>query len=201
MAWLRGQSERGLTHLAQTFTAAMRQWLAAGRRTAVRLQAVTNPASRSTTTRGLVSVLVVKVWASLTSHCCSYCTILSGMLGGPLQQTVPTIEAFLRVFAGPTVVRNLEQKLLHGLGLLNQINRVENYCHQYFGSEHFVLEPVGDPLARIQLSTDVLSSYAIRFSWLTENRQERAKGVGTTPKKTLGPDASARSGCFHVRGP
>ncbi|RPB22938.1 hypothetical protein L211DRAFT_884251 [Terfezia boudieri ATCC MYA-4762] len=159
MAWLRGQSERALTQLAQTFRAAMRQsgqksmcaslGLGAGGRTPMGIQAVTNPVSRSPVTRALQPQAAHIVPFSL------------GRLGGPLQQTMPNIETFLRVFVGPTVVHNLERYLLQGHGSRNQINRVENMlclaadAHQYFGSGYFVLEPVGDPLAKIQRSTDV----------------------------------------------
>ncbi|RPB22939.1 hypothetical protein L211DRAFT_884254, partial [Terfezia boudieri ATCC MYA-4762] len=115
-------------------------------------------------------------------------------LGGPLQQTMPNIETFLRVFAGPTVVRKLEQYLLQGHSSRNQIieiNRVENLlclapdAHYYFGSGYILLEPVGDPLAGIQRSTDVLSSYDVRFSWLTGNRP----GAGVRGGSDLQEDA------------
>ncbi|KAF8451658.1 hypothetical protein BGX38DRAFT_1259470 [Terfezia claveryi] len=162
MAWLKGQSEEDLAQLAQTFTAAMRQWLAAGIRTAVRPQAETSSESQSTRTWDL----------SIHSLLILY-HILS-------RQTLPNIEAFLRVLAGPTVVRNLEPYLLQGHGSRNQIDRAENLiclspdAHYYFGSGYIVLEPVGEPLAGIQSSTDVLSSYDVRFSWVTGIGQERA---------------------------
>ncbi|RPB22947.1 hypothetical protein L211DRAFT_850354 [Terfezia boudieri ATCC MYA-4762] len=94
---------------------------------------------------------------------------------------MPNIETFLRVFAGPTV----------GYGSRNQINLVENLlclaqdAHYYFGSGYFVLEPVGNPLAGIQRSTDVLSSYDVRFSWLTGNRP----GAGVRGFNDLQEDA------------
>ncbi|RPB22960.1 hypothetical protein L211DRAFT_869119 [Terfezia boudieri ATCC MYA-4762] len=175
MAWLRDQSESGLIQLAQTFTAAMRQWLAAGGRTAVRIQLETYRESQSTTT-GLALARDNNLCV-LTRQCLPQVAhIVPFSLAGPLQQTMPIIEAFLRVFVGPTVVRNLEQYLLQGHSSRNPINRVENLlclspnAHQCFGLGHFVLEPVGDPLAGIQIPTDVLSSYEVRFSWISENR-------------------------------
>ncbi|KAF8439571.1 hypothetical protein BGX38DRAFT_871125 [Terfezia claveryi] len=177
-AWLGGLSERGLTQLAQTFTAALRQWLAHGG-TSRHRQSTANSATRSTATQALA--------LERDNHMCvltcgpepqvAHIVPFSlARLGGPIQQTMPSIFAFLRVFAGPTVVRNLEAYLFGGHGSSCQINRVENLLslrpdpHHDFGSGKFVLEPVGDPLGEIRSPTDVLTSYQLRFSWVTENR-------------------------------
>jgi len=99
-----------------------------------------------------------------------------GRLGGPLQQTMPSLFTFLRVFAGPTILHSLETYLVGVPGSRGQINRLENLLslcptvHHHFGEGTFVLEPVGDPLAGIRSRTDVLPSYQVRFSWVTENR-------------------------------
>ena len=100
-----------------------------------------------------------------------------GRHAGPLDQTMPNVMAFLNVFAGPDVVSNINNYLMRPTadGRGSQINRVENLLslasqiHQGFGAGDFVLEPVGDPLEALR-DNDVLTSYQVRFSWLTESR-------------------------------
>ncbi|KAF8431738.1 hypothetical protein BGX38DRAFT_285784 [Terfezia claveryi] len=54
-----------------------------------------------------------------------------------------------------------------------QINRLENLLclslghHEEFGHGLFVLEPVGDPLAGLDLNGQ-LSEYEVRFSWVPQ---------------------------------
>ncbi|KAF8451657.1 hypothetical protein BGX38DRAFT_1259469 [Terfezia claveryi] len=180
----------------------MRQWLDAGSRTAARQQAETSSEPQSATSSGSQSTRTWELALARDDNSCVLTWRINpevahivpfslGRLGGLLRQTMPNIEAILRVLAGPKVVRNLEQYLLQGHGSRNQIDRVENLiclspdAHYYFGSGYIVLEPVEDPLAGIQSSTDVLSSYDVRFSWVTGNRP----GTGVRVCNDLQEDA------------
>ncbi|KAF8415562.1 hypothetical protein EV426DRAFT_698818 [Tirmania nivea] len=124
-------------------------------------------------------------------------------LGGPIQKTTPSTFAFLRVFAGPTVVCNLEAYLFGGHGSNSQINRVENLlslwpgAHHNFRSGKFVLEPVGDPLGEIRSPTDVLTPYQLQFSWVMENWQA---GEGPGRRTCLVSNPSPGSRHTNTRG-
>ncbi|KAF8424388.1 hypothetical protein EV426DRAFT_665981 [Tirmania nivea] len=175
---LRGLSPRALTQLAQACTAALRQWRTTSGRPVARQEGVI--ITRSAHTRQLAlerdsqMCVLTREPRPEVAHIIAYSL---GRHAGALDQTMPNVMAFLEMFAGPGVVNNINNYLMRPTACgESQINRVENLLclapgiHHLFGSGIFVLEPVGDPLSTLRDNREVLTSYQVRFSWLTENR-------------------------------